>query len=107
MGLDANKDIQDPDIRTFFNKFGMTEIIITTDKWPHQHTIEEVFPSMAFLPPGHYTTPSVDTSVGLKPLGTSTAVFGLIFWNIVHLENICQWWLNQNNDASKWKTCAQ
>jgi len=29
MGLDANEDIWDPAIKTFFNKFGMTELIIT------------------------------------------------------------------------------
>jgi len=50
MGLDANKDIQDLEINTFFNKFGMTEIIITKhgQEAPptHNHSsipIDEIF----------------------------------------------------------------
>jgi len=72
LSIDANEDIQNPEIITFFDEFGMSEVILAThgQDAPQLKTADKTPLTEFSLPKQSKTTHAV-TSVALTPSGTT------------------------------------
>jgi len=84
LGINANKDIQNPEITAFFDEFGMSKVILAMDKMhPRLKTMDET-PLMEFSLPKRSKTTHAGTSVASTPSGT-TVVCGLTYQKATYL----------------------